>query len=366
MADPKLPGIYAIRNTANGKLYVGSAISIARRWQVHRSNLKTGVHRCKPLQRAYDKYGVAAFVYEVLEFVPDIADLISREQHWLDTLGSHCDHGGYNVCPTAESRLGMKMSAEARAKIGRAHKGRKATDEARANIAKGWLTRAPASAETRAKISAVHKGTKRSPEHRAKISAANRGRKLTDAQKAKISAVHKGKTISQAQRDAVRQAHLGKPRSPETIAKMLATRAAKPLSPENRARIVALGKANKGRIHSLEDRAKMSAAQRQRPPASDVTREKLRRWNLGRKMSPESIAKTRAANIGRLTSAETKAKLSAAQRNRPPTTAATRAKLSIALKGRKFSPETLERMSAAQRRRYGSQTNADQRQLSLL
>ena len=70
MADPKLPGIYAIRNTANGKLYVGSAISIARRWQVHRSNLKTGVHRCNPLQRAYAKHGVDAFFYEVLELVP--------------------------------------------------------------------------------------------------------------------------------------------------------------------------------------------------------------------------------------------------------------------------------------------------------
>jgi len=206
MADPKLPGIYAIRNTANDKLYVGSAISIARRWQVHRSNLKTGVHRCKPLQRAYDKYGVTVFAYEVLEIVPDLASLIVREQHWLDALDSHCERGGYNVCPTAESRLGMKMSAEARAKIGKASKSRKHTPEAKAKIVAAWRTRAPISAETRAKMAASNKGKKRSPEQLARMAAAHRGQKISDAQKAMISAVHKGKKIAQYQKDAVSRA----------------------------------------------------------------------------------------------------------------------------------------------------------------
>jgi len=56
------------------------------------------------------------------------------------------------------SRIGYHPSAETRAKIGAASRGRYH------------------SAETRAKMSASHKGRKFTPEHRAKISAALKGR----------------------------------------------------------------------------------------------------------------------------------------------------------------------------------------------
>lgn len=205
MADPKLPGIYAIRNTANGKLYVGSAVSIARRWTVHRSNLKTGVHRCKPLQRAYDKYGVAAFVYEVLEIVQDVANLIVREQHWLDTLDSHCDRGGYNVCPIAESRLGMKMPESAKATIGAKSRGKKLSDEHKAAISRVHKGKIISDAH-RLAVSVAGKGRKQTPEWVEKRAAKRRGKPISDEHKRIVSATHKGKKLAQYQKDAVSRA----------------------------------------------------------------------------------------------------------------------------------------------------------------
>lgn len=175
--DLRASGIYVIRNAVNGKVYVGSAISIIRRWTVHRCDLKHHRHRSSLLQRAWDKYGSAAFEFEVLEFVPDKQNLVAREQHWIDCLRAHIDHGGYNYCPMAASRLGMKMSALARARIGAAHKGRKMTEEARASMKAGWLLRDRAvPQQVRDRVSAALKGRKHSPDHVAKVAASNRAK----------------------------------------------------------------------------------------------------------------------------------------------------------------------------------------------
>jgi group I intron endonuclease len=205
MADTKVPGIYAIRNLINGKCYVGSAVRIARRWEVHRSGLKTGKHRCKPLQRAYDKYGKEAFSYEILEVVDVLTDLIPREQYWLDRLESHCDKGGYNVCPVAESRLGMKMPQSAKDAIGAKSRGRSPSSETRAKIGAAHKGKT-ISADQRAAYSALMKGRKQSPEHVARRAASTRGRKISDEQKKAISKVHSGKVISQSNKDAVGRA----------------------------------------------------------------------------------------------------------------------------------------------------------------
>lgn len=105
-----------------------------------------------------------------------------------------------------------------------------------------------------------------------------------------------------------------------------------------KAKIIA---AHTGKKRSQEARANMSEAQRARgreQPPSAETREKMRSAKLGRKHTPESIAKM----VGRKDSAETKAKKSAAQIGRPPTkgragqavSGETRARISRALKER--------------------------------
>lgn len=48
----KVAGIYQIRNIVNGKVYIGSAVNIERRWGMHKNRLKAGQHRNIHLQRA--------------------------------------------------------------------------------------------------------------------------------------------------------------------------------------------------------------------------------------------------------------------------------------------------------------------------
>lgn len=61
-----IPGIYAVTNTVSGRVYVGQARNIRKRWEVHRSTLGNGKHRNGFLQRAWNKRGAQAFRFEVI------------------------------------------------------------------------------------------------------------------------------------------------------------------------------------------------------------------------------------------------------------------------------------------------------------
>ena len=150
----KKSGIYQIRNLVNGKVYVGSAVNLRARMQSHFGELKNNKHNNRHLQRAYDKYGLDKFVFEVLEYVEKDM-LLEREQYYIDTLNAVKE--GYNLSPTAGSLLGFKLSEEAKTKISKGNKGKK-----------------------------------RSAECIKQIRERNLGRRLTEEQKAKISAKTKG------------------------------------------------------------------------------------------------------------------------------------------------------------------------------
>lgn len=109
----ELCGIYQIRNLVNGKCYVGSAVSIYRRWNLHEWQLEDKSHCNLKLQRAWNKYGPEAFVFEILELCPKSL-LTSREQFWMDSLG--VVKGGYNIEPTARSPLGRRWRKSSKEK----------------------------------------------------------------------------------------------------------------------------------------------------------------------------------------------------------------------------------------------------------
>lgn len=87
-------GIYQIRNTVNGKVYVGQAEDIPARWREHRYDLRMGLHSNSHLQAAYNKYGKAAFEWSVLELCP-IEGLDEREVWWISETGAY--ENGYNM-----------------------------------------------------------------------------------------------------------------------------------------------------------------------------------------------------------------------------------------------------------------------------
>lgn len=96
-ADP-ISGIYAIRNTVSGRLYVGSADCIGRRFTAHVSQLRRGIHHSKYLQRSWAKHGEGAFEFLILEITSE--NLIAREQHFIDAINP-----AFNSGPCAENGM---------------------------------------------------------------------------------------------------------------------------------------------------------------------------------------------------------------------------------------------------------------------
>lgn len=230
-----MTGIYQIVNTRTGKRYIGSAVDIGRRRKSHWDSLRRGTHHAVPLQRAWHKYGAAAFVCTPLLRCA-ARDLLFFEQRCLDAW-----RPAYNVAPTAGSPLGTKHSAESLANMAAAQQNR--SPEWRAKVAAANRIRSP---ESRAKIGAANRNP--SLETRAKIGAAARNR--SPETRAKLSAAARNVSVA------------GRIRSPESRAKISV--AARNRSPEWRAKLSAAA-----RNPSPETRAKISAAARNRSRRAD-------------------------------------------------------------------------------------------------
>src|SRR6059058_5989698 len=100
MESPTGSGIYAVRCVPTGKVYVGQASNLRVRWLRHCYDLAAGRHHCKPLLRAWIKYGREAFAFEVLEFV-DPPLLTEREDHYIKALKASAREHGFNLAPAA-------------------------------------------------------------------------------------------------------------------------------------------------------------------------------------------------------------------------------------------------------------------------
>ena len=209
-------GIYKITNTANGKIYVGSAKDFSQRWGMHKYQLRRGKHHSPYMQKAYNKHGEGSFVFEIM-LVCSKEDLIFYEQRALDAL-SPCDPSiGYNICKVAGSSLGRKMPTHAVESMRERMKGKqyglghRHSEESRAKMSASkignknavgnqiWLGRKH-SEETKARLSEVAKARRLSEETKRKISESSKGRKAWNT----------GKKLSEEHVEKLRQSHLGK------------------------------------------------------------------------------------------------------------------------------------------------------------
>jgi hypothetical protein len=94
--EQKTPaGVYAIRCTASGKVWVGPSRNLDATRNGLWFTLRTGVHMEKSLQREWDTHGEPAFEYEILEVLDAdllpmaIKDLLKEKQtHWVAKLGA--------------------------------------------------------------------------------------------------------------------------------------------------------------------------------------------------------------------------------------------------------------------------------------
>lgn len=111
-------GIYKITNLTNSKFYIGSAATIKKRWWDHKRELNKNTHRNIHLQRAYNKYSISSFSFEVILFCSK-EDLLFFEQRCIDILKPD-----YNICKVAGSQLGTYHTEESKRKISLASLGK--------------------------------------------------------------------------------------------------------------------------------------------------------------------------------------------------------------------------------------------------
>ena len=101
--NPPAAGILQIKNTANGKIFIGKGLNVQGKLNGHQAQLKFNSHRNKTLQADWNQYGPEPFVFEVLEYLNEDAarqtnrydELTALESIWLDRLQPYGDHG-YN------------------------------------------------------------------------------------------------------------------------------------------------------------------------------------------------------------------------------------------------------------------------------
>ena len=156
-------GIYKIVNLVNGKMYIGSAANIKKRWLIHKNELRKHIHHSIKLQRAWNKYEGINFKFEIIEEC-EKEKLISREQYYIDLYD--VVNNGYNCNPIAGSNLGRKLSNKTKKKMSESAKGKKMSNEAKKKISnfrkgrKPWNIDIQMSKKTKKKMSDSKSGIK--------------------------------------------------------------------------------------------------------------------------------------------------------------------------------------------------------------
>ncbi len=158
-------GIYIIINQITNKCYIGQAYNINKRIQRHFQHLEHNYHHCSHLQRAWNKYGKASFVFYTLEIIENYEQLTPAEQFWMDSFKAFGAEL-YNTLPAKRTHLGIKRSQETKDKISKANKGKVRSSEVCQAMSKQRSGKKlkPHSEETKQKIAKANKGKKRSPE----------------------------------------------------------------------------------------------------------------------------------------------------------------------------------------------------------
>jgi hypothetical protein len=106
-----LSGIYKIKNTINGKFYIGSSFNVNKRKREHYYKLNNNIHHCKYLQNSWNKYRQENFTFEIIAKCP-VEYLIKLEDYFIKQLKPQ-----YNTAPVAGSTLGYKHTEKTKNKL---------------------------------------------------------------------------------------------------------------------------------------------------------------------------------------------------------------------------------------------------------
>ena len=103
-------GIYMIQNKVNGKIYIGQAVDIEKRWKDHKKCLRNNRHHNEHLQNTWNKYGEDNFEFTIICECEE-NQLNTMEEYYIFELMSYDSDFGYNKSygggsgrPTEEAR----------------------------------------------------------------------------------------------------------------------------------------------------------------------------------------------------------------------------------------------------------------------
>jgi hypothetical protein len=116
--------IYCIRNTVNGKVYVGGTSDLKKRLRLHFWSICGGYHFSEGIKEDALKFGGSCWEWALIENT-ESKDLAERESFWINELKSHEPSVGYNVFasgfrgPNKEHKEQFKAWWAARVKVAR-------------------------------------------------------------------------------------------------------------------------------------------------------------------------------------------------------------------------------------------------------
>jgi group I intron endonuclease len=217
--------VYVIENKINGKLYVGKANNVERRWSKHRAAARDGADGL--LYRAIRKHGVENFQIRIVDESEDEKLTLNvLEPKWIQQLKDD-GHELYNLTEGGDGIPGLIHSDETRRKMSESQRGKKLTECTKQKLREANLGKSH-SDETCKKLSEINRGKPKPPrseEHCRKLGEAAQARgPMSEERKARISASMKesknvGHSIDEETRSRIAEKLRGQVQSDETRAK---------------------------------------------------------------------------------------------------------------------------------------------------
>ena len=153
-----MTGIYKITCKPNSKVYIGQSVDIKERWKDHIRRLKNNKHDNQHLQNAFNKYGIEAFTFEVIEECERNFDVLNKlEVKYIAKYDALNRKVGFNIATGGGNAYSLAG---------------KTPEEIREICIRGAKTRS----ENWKKHGHPRKGTHISEEQKAHLSAVNTGK----------------------------------------------------------------------------------------------------------------------------------------------------------------------------------------------
>lgn len=106
-------GVYKITNLINGNLYIGASKNLTSRMAEHKSRYK---HKNRTdynshLNRAFRKYGIENFKFEIIEQT-SLENLYEKEKYWIFYYEAYTKKENYNLTPGGEGNPECDVKGE--------------------------------------------------------------------------------------------------------------------------------------------------------------------------------------------------------------------------------------------------------------